>query len=319
MDVARQTVHNHACPDLSDPDHLRCGGGGPTVPSGTRKEDAVPMTATESPRLLLEGAVAQRSRCHVTLPKVIGGLKELDCDILEASDRGLLLECLDTAAAGPHWAGLPVTGFFRMMLRRDGLLQEMFYSFATSVQRAATSPGGLLRLRLEGPKALVYGQRRKSLRLVPERDGLHSIFLWRYDRETGFNREAPALRSSDFQHGRARLVNLSAGGLCLSLRAALARERGLPITPGERLVVHLDLREPRATTVGEFLLVAKVCHVHPERVGQDLSLGLTFLAEGMADPTTGKMRWEPVADNVIPRLADILYVWHLGHRGERLV
>ncbi|MFP5259479.1 MAG: PilZ domain-containing protein [Acidobacteriota bacterium] len=277
------------------------------------------MTATETPRLLLEGAVAQRSRCHVTLPKIIGGLKELDCDILEISDRGLLLECLDKAVAGPHWAGLPVTGFFRMMLRRDGVLQEMFYSFSTSVQRAATSPSGLLRLRLEEPKTLTYGQRRKSMRLEPKRDGLHSIFLWRYDRETGFNREAPALRSSDFQHGRARLVNLSAGGLCLSLRAALARERGLPTALGERLVIHLDLREPRATTLGEFLLVAKVCHVHPERVGEDLSLGLAFLAEGLADPASGKMRWKPVADNVIARLADILYVWHLDHRGERLV
>ncbi|MYL84473.1 PilZ domain-containing protein [Desulfovibrio aerotolerans] len=276
------------------------------------------MTSPATPRSLLEEALAQRSRCHLTLPKIIGGLKELDCDIVEASDRGLLLECLDKAAPGPHWTGLPVTGFFRVMQRREALLEEQFYTFETRIQTGTAGSGGLLRVRLNEPATLVFGQRRKSLRLEPELDRLRSVFLWRYDRETGFNRDTPALRSSDFQNGLVRLVNLSAGGLCLSLRAALARERALPTTRGDRLVLHLELREPRASTATDFLLVAKVSHFALDRVSQNLSLGLEFLAEGVIDPKTGKMRWLPVANNAIARLVDILYLWHLDRHRERL-
>ena len=275
------------------------------------------MSSSATPRRLLEEALAQRSRCHLKLPQAIVGLKEIDCAILEASTRGLLLESVGKAAAGPHWVGQPVKGYFQVVLRRKSL-EEIFYTFDSHIQAAASSPAGLARLRLTEPEALVFGQRRKSLRLEPDLDRLAAAFFWRYDRKAGFCLDTPALRSGDFHNGAARLANLSAGGLCLTLRATLARERDLPTTRGDRLVLHLELREPRATTATDFLLVAKVSHFALDRVSQNLSLGLEFLAEGVIDPKTGKMRWQPVANNAIPRLVDILYLWHLDHHRERL-
>ncbi|KHK02617.1 PilZ domain-containing protein [Desulfovibrio sp. TomC] len=275
------------------------------------------MTSPAPPRRLLEEAIAQRSRCHLTLPEAIVGLKELDCTILEASTRGVLLESVGKAAAGPHWAGLKVTGYFRVLVRRQ-TLEETFYTFDSRIQAAAASPAGLARLRLVEPDALVFGQRRKSLRLEPEKDRLESAFFWRYDRNNGFSLDAPALRTGDFKNGSARLTNLSAGGLCLGLRAGLARERNLQVAGGDRLVVHLELCEPRAAEPGEFWMVAKVRHVEPDRASQDLLLGLEFLAQGQLDAQAGKIRWQPVEGHVIAGLADILYLWDLDRHRERL-
>jgi len=275
------------------------------------------MTSSATPRRLLEEAIAQRSRCHLKLPQTIAGLKEIDCAILEASTRGLLLESIGKAAAGPHWVGLPVKGFFQVVLRRK-TQEEIFYTFDSHIRAAASSPAGQARMRLEEPETLVFGQRRKSLRLEPDLDRLRAALFWRYDRKAGFSLDTPALRTSDFQRCAARLANVSAGGLCLTMGNALAQERGLAAVRGDRMVVRLELDEPRAPEGGEFWMVAKVSHAALDRINHDLTLGLEFLAHGHLDPKGGKIRWQPVESHVIPGLADILYFWHLDRHRERL-
>ncbi|EKO38305.1 MAG: PilZ domain-containing protein [Solidesulfovibrio magneticus str. Maddingley MBC34] len=275
-----------------------------------------PMTSPAAPRRLLEEAMAQRSRCHLTLPENVVGLKNLDCAILESSTRGVLLESVGKAAAGPHWVGLDVKGYFRLVIKRQ-TLDEIYYTFDSRIKAAAASPAGLARLRLVEPERLVFGQRRKSLRLEPDVARLREAFFWRYDKSAGFSLDYPALRSADFRNGRARLVNLSAGGLGLGVSAALAGPRGIEAAKGDRLVVRLELDEPRATTAGDFWMVAKVCHVAASGGGGDLQFGLQFLASGNLDPKVGKIRWQPVEGNVIPELADILYYWHLDRHRER--
>lgn len=284
---------------------------------GTGKEVVRPMTPPALPRRLLEEAIAQRSRCHLTLPESLVGLKELDCSILEASTRGVLLESVGKAAAGPHWVGLEVTGYFRVLVRRQ-TLEETFYTFNSRIRAAAASPAGLARMRLVEPDALVFGQRRKSLRLEPEKGQLQAAFFWRYDRKNGFSLDTPALRTGDFKNGSARLTNLSAGGLRLGLRAGLPEERNFQVVAGDRLVIHLELCESRVTEPGEFWMVAKVRHVGRDRASQELSLGLEFLAQGHLDPKAAKIRWQPVTGHIITGLADILYLWDLDRHRERL-
>ncbi len=273
------------------------------------------MTSPAAPRRLLEEAMAQRSRCHLALPENIVGLKNLDCAILESSTRGVLLESVGKAAAGPHWVGLDVKGYFRLVIKRQSL-DEIYYTFDSRIKAAAASPAGLARLRLVEPERLVFGQRRKSLRLEPDLERLREAFFWRYDKTAGFSLDYPALRSADFRNGRARLVNLSAGGLGLGVSAALAGPRGIEAVKGDRLVVRLELDEPRTAVAGDFWMVAKVCHVAASG-GGDLQLGLQFLANGSLDAKAGKIRWQPVEGNVIPELADILYYWHLDRHRER--
>ena len=153
-----------------------------------------PMTSPAAPRRLLEEAMAQRSRCHLTLPENVVGLKNLDCAILESSTRGVLLESVGKAAAGPHWVGLDVKGYFRLVIKRQAL-DEIYYTFDSRIKAAAASPAGLARLRLVEPERMVFGQRRKSLRLEPDVDRLREAFFWRYDKAAGFSLDYPALRS----------------------------------------------------------------------------------------------------------------------------
>lgn len=265
----------------------------------------------------MEEAISQRSRCFLSLPATVTGVKELDCAIREASSRGMLLESTDKASTGPHWVGLPVTGFFRLVLRDHGL-EETFYTFDSSIRGAATGPAGQVRLHLTEPDALVFGQRRKSLRVEPGHGRLRKAFLWRYDKNAAFALDAPTLRGCDFQTGLARVVDISAGGLRLALRAPLVRDRDLVLARGQRLVLHLQFDEPRVAGKNAFWMVARVRHVARDRISQDETVGLEFLASGCLDPKTCKIRWETVSDHVIPGLADIFYHWHLDRHREKL-
>lgn len=272
-------------------------------------------TCENNSRQLMEEAIAQRSRCFLKLPQVTTGLKELDCAMLEASRRGLLLESLAKAVPGPHWVGLGVKGYFRVELQRNGFEEEAFYTFDSRIRSAAPAPAGQVRLRLVEPENLVFGQRRKSLRVEPALEHLHKAFLWRYEKETGFAIDDPALKGSDFQAGLARLTNISAGGMRLIVRAALVESRNLDMDAGQRVVVHLQFNEPRVTGTHEFWLVARVRYVTRDKVTRDLRLGIEFLASGHVDPKAGKLRWHPVQDHVVPGLTDIFFHWHLDkHR-----
>lgn len=268
-------------------------------------------------RRLMEEAITQRSRCFLSLPQAVTGLAALDCAILDFSSRGLFLESVGKAAAGPHWVGLDVKGYFRVVLR-NGSLDEDFYTFDSRIRAAATGRTGQARLRLAEPEKLVFGQRRKSLRVEPALSRLHKAFLWRYDKCRGFDLEAPVIKGSDFQSGLARLADISAGGLRLALRAPLIRERKLDMGKGDRMVVHLQFNEPRVPGSHAFWMVARVRHAAVDRVSQDQLLGLEFLANGTIDAKAGKLRWLPVKEHVIAGLTDIFYQWHLDRHREKL-
>ncbi|WP_428562045.1 MAG: PilZ domain-containing protein [Solidesulfovibrio sp. DCME] len=269
-------------------------------------------------RRLMEEAIAQRARCFLALPEPITGLGELLCAILESSSRGLMLESVGKAACGPHWAGLPVTGFFRVKLRR-GQAEETFYTFDSRIREAAPGRAGTARLVLDEPRALVFGQRRKSLRLEPESGQVKSAFLWRYDKGEGFTLNAPSLRDVDFRSGQARLADISAGGLRLALRAALLRQRPLELPKGQRVVVHLELNEPRLPGEHDFWIVARVRHLSRDDLSGDRLLGLEFLASGQLDHQAGKIRWQPVQGHIIPGLMEIFFHWDLDKRRAKSV
>ncbi len=268
-------------------------------------------------RQLIEEAMAQRARCYLTMPESVTGIRELSCAMLESSTRGLLLETQGKAACGPHWTGLEVTGYFRVTLRRSGI-EETFYTFDSRIKAAANGRTGIARLLLDEPDNLVFGQRRKSLRVEPEIERVLSAFLWRYDKRAGFALDAPSLKRGDFLAGHARIADISAGGMRLAVRGNLLRERCLDLPQGQRVVVHLQFDETRETGQNEFWIVARVRHASPDCPGGEAAFGLEFLASGDLDPKAGKIRWQPVEDHAIPGLMDIFHQWDLERRRRKL-
>jgi hypothetical protein len=274
-------------------------------------------TQCKSARRLMEEAIAQRSRCFLNLPAPAMASKDIACCILEYSSRGLILESLDKVATNPQWLGQPVIGFFCLTHRQEKA-EETFYTFKSRICGAQPKPGGLARLGLAEPEAVVFGQRRKSLRVEPESGCIREVVVWRYDRRDGFQIDSPLLKTADFQAGLVRLVNLSAGGLALVLRAPLVKERRLEFENGQRFILHLQLDEPRLPGEHISWLVAKASHTVLDRISSNLGVGMEFLANGCLDAKLGKIRWQPVEDHVIPGLADIFYLWHLDRHRERL-
>ncbi|MGD9609340.1 MAG: PilZ domain-containing protein [Desulfovibrionaceae bacterium] len=265
---------------------------------------------------LLEAAIAQRSRCFLSLPTPVMPCREIVCAILEYSSRGLILESLEQVAAGPHWLGQPVRGYFCIAQSRQ-VADATFYTFDSRIRATKTSPRGLARLGLAQPGSVVFGQRRKSLRVEPDPARIRELLVWRYDRKDGFRFDAPLLKLEDFRSGAARVLNLSAGGLGLGVSHALAGSSGLDMQITERCIIHCCLDEPRVAGTHAFWLVARLRHVDRDRLGQHLTAGLEFLATGNLDAAAGKIRWLPVDDHGVAALAEICYLWHLDRHRER--
>jgi len=275
------------------------------------------MTAHPEPHSrLMDEAIAQRSRCFLMLPKPVTGIRELNCAILESTPQGIVLESAEKATVGSHWVGQPVKGYFRVVVQRGQ--GATFYTFDSRIREATANASGQARLRVCEPAALFIGQRRKSLRVEPTLEHLQSAFFWRYDAQEGFKMDAPILTEKDFHTGVARLANISAGGLRLCVRASKTSQQAMQVKLGDRLVIHLELLEPRVPGPHEFWMVARVCYTRAERPGQDLSLGVEFLANGVLDAAVGKMRWKPVVEHVIPELTEIFFLWDLDKYRESM-
>jgi hypothetical protein len=104
----------------------------------------------------------------------------------------------------------------------------------------------------------------------------------------------------------------------LALRGALVRERSLELPQGQRVVVHLQLREPREPGDHEFWIVARVRHAARDCLCGDAIYGFEFLASGRLDAKAGKIRWQPVQEHTIGGLADIFHHWDLDKRRQKV-
>ncbi len=215
------------------------------------------MTAqAKTSRRLMEEAIAQRSRCYLALPETLTGLGELACAILEASTRGLVLETVGKTACGPHWAGLPVTGFFRVTLRR-GRPEETFYTFDSHIREAAAAAPERP-VVLNEPPALVFGQRRKSLRLDRNRGRSGRLFVaLRKGRGLRPHRPVPARRR--FQSGR-QVADISAGGLRCACAGRCCANAAWKLPQGTAGGGPLELNDRGVSGENAFWIVARVRH-----------------------------------------------------------
>jgi c-di-GMP-binding flagellar brake protein YcgR len=260
---------------------------------------------------ILDDAMGQRAKVHVTFDETESSLKGVTASILEVHAEELVLELGGLSNLKDRFVGRRITCFFKVIARNERN-REIFYTFDAPILAIRQAAGALPHVTVAFPDFLQGAQRRKSLRLRPDLDRFDHIALWRYDVAGNFNPARPVVAHSQFKASLAVLENISAGGMRLLLHRALLKEMALDPKNGERCILYFSLAAPPEKLRNEFWFIGRINNIVVDPVSRDMTLGLEFYADGVRQAETGKITWNKVTDNVVDDLAQHIYQWHLA-------
>ncbi len=271
----------------------------------------------ESPRSLelLDDAIVQRSKFHLALDALVTGIADLSASLIRADDRGLVLELSGVRNIPPSWHGGFMDCFFKLSDKADPN-RKRYFQFSARIESSFVKDG-VAYVRAGLPEKIVPGQRRKSLRVRAELRRFAHLAMWTYESSTPFDVKNPLASFEHFQRGLSVVENLSAGGARLTLKSALLKEKGLVPKAGDRFILHILLANAAPPMDRPFWIIARVNNALPDFTTKDVSLGLEFAAEGSPEAATGKVRWKKVEDNMIERLGQATYLWHVEFYREK--
>lgn len=261
---------------------------------------------------LLEQSIAERAKYEVRFASKTGKRMHFACTPLSMdSENALTLELSGFVHPQQEWVGRMVNANFRLASEKKELRWE-FYEFQSTIT-GLRRRGNLEYIILQPPERLERKQRRQHLRLEPSGGDILRVDIWP---ETLTNLEHPehAAAMASFRHGRKNntlnVLNISAGGLLLELRAKSFHVDEESLSRGKRLAVRLDVRDFDEKTVKEYMIAARIRNAYADPVTGHKVLGLSFAAYRAAAPDDPeKQRWinlhgkglEPIEDWVFKR------------------
>jgi len=264
---------------------------------------------------LLDEALAQRSKFHLALDAAVTGIGDLSASLIHVGTNELTLELSGIKRVPDSWFGASLSCFFQITDRKVKTKQRYYQFDSRVVSTSVRNDVALLRVSI--PSKIIPGQRRKSLRVRADLTRFEHAALWRYEGSGNFDVKKPLIAFEHFHGGLAAFENLSAGGLRLTLKYALLKEKTLAPKKNDRFILHLALAGTDPSAGDPFWIIVKVNNVSGDFVTKDVSLGLEFAVEGVKDPATGKVRWKKVEDNAIDRLGQATYLWHVEFYREK--
>ena len=260
---------------------------------------------------ILDDAMTQRAKVHVTFDETDSSLKGVTASILEVRAEELVLELGGLASLKERFVGRIITCFFRVFTH-DERHREIFYTFDAAILSIKQVSAAQPRISVSFPASLQGTQRRKSLRLRPDLNRFVHIALWRYDAAGGFDFPHPIVADSHFKASLVVLENISAGGMRLLFHRALLMKQGLNPKIGDRCIVFFSISTAASKLRNEFWFIGKVNNSFVDPISRDVTLGLEFCADGVRQPETEKIIWSRIKDNVVEDLAQHIYQWHLA-------
>ncbi len=255
-------------------------------------------------------ALLQRSKLFLTFDEDVTSLGSITGTVHRFTKKLLFVETTSVSSVSSRWNGATVTCFFKLHESRPRP-HDTFYMFTTTLVDSRPGLQGAIVLELDFPASLESGQRRKSMRVSPDRDKFEQIAVWRYGQGQSLDLREPLADRRQFQSGAAILLDISAGGLRLVLKKSLIREKDLELSTNPRFVVFLHFSESLPRYPDAIWLVARAKFAETDFVTGDVRLGLEFIGEGVADPGTGKVAWRKVVDHTVEAVAQRTYQWHL--------
>jgi hypothetical protein len=187
-------------------------------------------------------ALVQRSKVFLSFDADVTSLGSMTGTVHRFTRHSLFIETTSITSVSSRWNGATVTCFFKLRESRPRP-RDIFYMFRTTLVDSRPGQQGAIVLELGFPASLESGQRRKSIRVTPDRDKFAQIAIWRYGQGQSLNLRDPLADMERFQNGAAVLQDISAGGLRLVLKKGLIREKGLDLSTNPRFVVFLHFSE----------------------------------------------------------------------------
>lgn len=280
------------------------------------KAKGAPESAPDPAALeLLDEALAQRSKFHLSLDASVTGIGDLSASLINVGGKELTLELSGVKRVPDSWFGASLRCFFQIA-ERKAKAKQRYYQFNSRIVSTNTR-NDIAFLRVSFPEKIVPGQRRKSLRVRADLARFEHAALWRYEGSGNFDLKKPLISFEHFRGGLAAIENLSAGGMRLTLKYALLKGKELAPKKNDRFILHIALAGTDPSAADPFWIIAKINNVLGDYVTKDVSLGLEFAVEGVPDPATGKVRWKKVEDNAIDRLGQTTYLWHVEFYREK--
>lgn len=245
-------------------------------------------------RRMLENTIATRCRYELRFQSHASDRRRLTfCTCVKVDSALLTLECSNVSSTGETWTGRNVEVAFRLPQRHG----EVFYGFSSTI--AAVHPGTMLQLGIEIPVRLDREQKRQFLRLAPPEALVHALTVWHVPPglpETGAwstdDLGEPLLASTNREHEKTLLLNISGGGMRLRFPRECIRHNRMRLGEKARLVVRLALFDPDVDAVRLFWFLTEARNAYIEQATRDMEIGLAFTAfVADASPDATMMEW----------------------------
>jgi len=259
---------------------------------------------------LLDLALGQRSKIYIKFDDEATNLTDISGTLVDIKGSSLLVELSGVSTLKDRFIGQKITCFFKIV-EREHRHREVFYSFATTIERIRQQGERLPLVTLAFPSSLDGTQRRKSLRMKPDLEQFSHISLWKYDASGGFDIAKPTVAHGFFKNSQASIENISAGGLRVILRRSIMKDHCPDLKKGDRFILYVSFAEKLQKLREEYWLVAKINNFQLDAISGDVTLGMEFVANGARLPDSSKVEWSKIEDNIIDDIAQRIYQWHL--------
>lgn len=193
----------------------------------------------------------------------------------------LTIELGGVKSLSEHWLGRKLTVFFRLRINDD----FVYYTFNSQIGGIHTPQEGVCHITLPLPAVMENRQKRAFLRLSPPPDLVLGAALWHGDYmptpETlqdlaGWPR--PRLLYLQDRVEQFHIIDISAGGMRISVPQEVQREFRLQFAAVEQLIIMLDLREPEMHKRLRYWIQCRIQNIWRESQTRDILMGLQFQA-----------------------------------------
>ena len=218
----------------------------------------------------------------------------LRCSPEYTGQNSLTVEISGLKSLSEKWLGRNISVFFRIQLDGD----FTYYTFDSRINGIHNPQPGICHITLPMPSALENRQKRSFLRMAPPPEFLLAAALWHADNMPPPEKlnditlwPRPQLLYMPERMVQFQILDLSAGGLRLSITSKVMRSMRLQFNSSDQFILMLDLLDPENNKRLRFWMQCRAQSVWVEHSSRDVHIGLQF--KSWAKPREGTESMKP--------------------------
>jgi hypothetical protein len=249
--------------------------------------------------------------------------KSVGGTLVNKSKSGLRMELTSLGKLFPDaWQGTEVTCYFELLDAKRGC--GFYYNFTSKVA-SLVKEAGVWVCMVDWPKELQLGQRRSSMRIVPDPANVLGLSMWPEERFMFRSREddkvklhPPVITSEHLHEKHIQVLDISAGGLKVRFSGRVLGDIVKEWNQKTSFILWLVLLEPKKQEKIVCWFKARGRYAFADPVSKDVVMGLELTAHGIKE-NAGKLAWKAVEQNNVKLLSAWTYDrYREGHaRGLR--